>query len=125
MSENEYSCSCDIIHRDIVERVSSAMLDERVLNAASKFLKAMADPTRFKILWSLNEHEMCVCDLSSVLGMTKSAISHQLATLRKANLVKYRRDGKVVYYSIADDHVHHLLDESLNHAQEPASQQSS
>ena len=78
----------------------------------------MGNGTRFRILWALDKHEMCVCDLAALLGMTKSAISHQLAVLRRANLVRFRRDGKVVYYSIADDHVHIMLDGCIAHAME-------
>ncbi|HHX37928.1 MAG TPA: winged helix-turn-helix transcriptional regulator, partial [Clostridiaceae bacterium] len=110
MSDNNFDCSNTIIHDEIVNFVQGKMLSEEILDNGAEFFKVMGNSTRFRILWALDKHEMCVCDLAALLGMTKSAISHQLAVLRKANLVQFRRDGKVVYYSIADDHVHIMLD---------------
>jgi ArsR family transcriptional regulator len=111
-------CDCDVIHEEVVSFVKSQMLSEEKMNAVSDFLKAVCDPTRLKILWALNVNEMCVCDLAFLLSMTKSAISHQLRTLKQANLVKFRRDGKVVCYSLADDHVNSILEQSLTHISE-------
>lgn len=115
MSKNEYSCDCTIIHQDVVDKVKSIMPEEEVLNRASTFLKILGDGTRLRIIWALNQHEMCVCDLANLLNMTKSAVSHQLGTLRNANLVKYRKEGKTVYYSVADDHVENMMKASLSH----------
>ena len=77
--------------------------------------KAFSDPTRVKILWALHCHVMCVCDLAALLNMTKSAISHQLKTLRMSNLVKFQKQGKVVYYSLADDHVKDIFEKGFEH----------
>jgi len=77
--------------------------------------KAFSDPTRVKILWALHCNEMCVCDLAALLNMTKSAISHQLGTLRMRNLVKFQKLGKVVYYSLADDHVKEIFERGFDH----------
>ena len=79
------------------------------------FFKVLGDSTRARIMWALDESEMCVCDLAVLLNMTKSAISHQLRSLRQANLVKYRREGKVVFYSLADDHVKQIFEKGLEH----------
>jgi ArsR family transcriptional regulator len=108
-------CDCDVIHEDVVDDVKTQMLSDDVMVAVSNFLKAISDPTRVKMLWALGVHEMCVCDLAFLLNMTKSAISHQLRTLKQANLVKFRKDGKVVYYSLADNHVNTILEQSLTH----------
>lgn len=111
-------CDCDVIHEEIVANVKSQMLSDTTMIAASDFLKAIGDPTRVKMLWALGVSEMCVCDLAYLLKMTKSAISHQLRTLKAANLVKFRKDGKVVYYSLVDDHVNIILKQSLSHITE-------
>jgi ArsR family transcriptional regulator len=111
-------CDCDVIHEEIVANVKSRMLSDTTMIAASDFLKAIGDPTRVKMLWALGVSEMCVCDLAYLLNMTKSAISHQLRTLKAANLVKFRKDGKVVYYSLVDDHVNIILKQSLSHITE-------
>ena len=111
-------CDCDVIHEEIVANVKSQMLSDTTMIAASDFLKAIGDPTRVKMLWALGISEMCVCDLAYLLNMTKSAISHQLRTLKAANLVKFRKDGKVVYYSLVDDHVNIILKQSLSHITE-------
>ena len=88
--------------------------EEEYLNLATLF-KMFGDGTRVKILHALEQNELCVCDLAALLGMTKSAISHQLKALRLSNLVKPRRDGQVVYYSLADDHVKYILDIGFDH----------
>lgn len=114
MGKSEES-QCNIIHKDVVEEVLGKMLHNTTFQKSSAFFKVLGDETRTKILWALNQHEMCVCDIASVLGMTKSAISHQLATLKKAQLVKNRREGKVVYYSLDDDHVKLMLESGIEH----------
>ena len=109
------NCSCNIIHEDVVNEVLGKMPENAIFQKSSDYFKVLGDETRTKIIWALDQHEMCVCDIATVLGMTKSAISHQLSTLKKANLVKNRRDGKVVYYSLADDHVKLMLESSIEH----------
>ena len=108
-------CDCDVIHEEIVSEVREKMckLDE-YKNLASLF-KLFGDYTRVRILHALELHEMCVCDIAALLGLTKSAVSHQLKDLRVANLVKYRREGQIVYYSLADNHVKEIMDTGFEH----------
>lgn len=110
--------SCDVIHGETVKFVHKNMLDFTEFKKLSEFYKMFSDDTRVQILWALEYSEMCVCDLAALLNMTKSAISHQLQSLRLSNLVKYRREGKVVYYSLADDHVKNVLDQGFTHIKE-------
>ena len=113
-----YVCDCDIIHKDVVEQVKCNMPEESELYDLSDFFKVLGDSTRSKIMWALDEHELCVCDLAALLNMTKSAISHQLRALRDANLVINRRDGKNIYYALADDHVRQIFEMGLEHIRE-------
>jgi len=106
------------IHHDAVAKTQRVMPETAVFQGTAEFFKAMADPTRVKIIWALDQTEMCVCDLAEMLGMTMSAISHQLATLRRAKLVRNRREGKEVFYSLADDHVHMMLEAGIEHTLE-------
>ena len=111
----KHVCDCDMIHEEIVETTRGKMRgEEEYLDLATLF-KMFGDGTRVKILHALEQSELCVCDLAALLGMTKSAISHQLKALRLSNLVKSRRDGQVVYYSLADDHVKYILDIGFDH----------
>jgi ArsR family transcriptional regulator, lead/cadmium/zinc/bismuth-responsive transcriptional repressor len=112
-------CSCSIIHNETVERVSGKMIDHENAVELASFFKVFGDPTRLKILYALNLEEMCVCDLSALLGMTQSAVSHQLKVLRTARVVKMRKDGKVVYYSMDDDHIRRIYDQGLSHISHP------
>ena len=108
-------CDCDMIHEKTVENTRSRMQNEEDYLDLATLFKMFGDGTRVKILHALELNEMCVCDLAALLGMTKSAISHQLKALRLGNLVKSRRDGQVVYYSLADDHVKYILDIGFDH----------
>ncbi len=108
-------CDCNTIHEDVVIRVRDNMPDEDNLLDLSELFKVFGDSTRVKILCALLQAEMCVCDIAVLLGMTKSSISHQLRILKQSKLVKYRRDGKVVYYSLADEHVRNIFDQGLIH----------
>ncbi|MHC1750275.1 MAG: ArsR/SmtB family transcription factor [Cellulosilyticaceae bacterium] len=111
-------CSCTVIHEDIVAKATLNLLsDETSLDLANLF-KVFGDPTRIKILSALFVSEMCVCDLAATLGMTHSAISHQLRTFKAAKLVKARKDGKVVYYSLADEHIVDIFYKGLEHIKE-------
>lgn len=114
----ETDCDCEVIHAEVVERVSKVMPVDDELYDLSDFFKVFGDSTRIKIMWALDESEMCVCDLAVLLNMTKSAISHQLKSLRAANLVKYRKEGKVVFYSLQDEHVKEILEKGLEHIRE-------
>ena len=119
MNQNEKSvCDCHAIHEDTVERVRSAMPDSNDFYNLANLYKMFADNTRVRILWALSCEEMCVCDLAVLLGMTKSAISHQLKSLRLTNLVKYNKQGKVVYYSLADDHIKDIFEKGFEHIRE-------
>lgn len=118
MPKSDFFCDCDVIHGDIVDAVKEKMPDDSEIYDLSDFFKVFGDSTRIKILWALDESEMCVCDLAVLLNMTKSAISHQLRSLRQADLVRYRREGKVVYYSLADDHVKEIFEKGLEHMRE-------
>lgn len=112
------NCDCEVIHPDVVDRVKDRMPEEHELYDLADFFKVFGDSTRVKIMWALDESEMCVCDLAVLLNMTKSAISHQLRSLRQANLVKHRKEGKVVFYSLADDHVKDIFEKGLEHIRE-------
>ena len=118
MKEVDNNCDCDVIHADIVDKVRQVMPDDNELYDLSDFFKVLGDSTRAKIMWALDESEMCVCDLAVLLNMTKSAISHQLKALKAANLVKYRKEGKVVFYSLTDDHVKEIFEKGLEHIRE-------
>jgi len=111
-------CDCDVIHEDVVNEVKSKMPEEESLYDLAELFKVFGDSTRIKILWALDEAEMCVCDIAVLLNMTQSAISHQLRVLKQANLVKNRKEGKVVYYSLDDDHVKNIFDQGLIHINE-------
>lgn len=111
-------CDCSVIHADAVEKVRQTMPDDSCLYDLADFFKVLGDSTRVKIMWALDSQEMCVCDLAVLLNMTKSAISHQLKALRQANLVNFRREGKIVYYSLADDHVRDIFEKGLEHISE-------
>lgn len=118
MNKKEVFCDCDVIHEDIVSLVESKMPLSVDLYKLAEFFKAFSDPTRAKIISALHIHEMCVCDLAVLLGMTKSAVSHQLRFLRQSNLVRYNKVGKVVFYSLADDHIQSILQVGMAHISE-------
>lgn len=115
---NAESCSCSYIHEDIVHKVREFMPEEVTLYDMAELFKVFGDTTRIKILCALFEAEMCVCDIAALLGMNQSAISHQLRVLKQARLVKFRKDGKVVYYSLDDEHVKQIFDCGLMHVNE-------
>ena len=108
---------CDFLHAhtELVERVKAALPDEDLLCDLAELFKVFGESTRIKILYVLFESEMCVCDLAQLLGMTQSAISHQLRVLKNAKLISYRREGKTVFYSLSDDHVRTVLGEGMEH----------
>lgn len=111
-------CEYMHVHEDIVERVNQVMPGEEELFDLAELFKIFGDSTRVRILFLLFESEMCVCDIAQLLGMTQSAISHQLQVLKKSKLVKYRREGKTVFYSLADSHVRTILDQGMEHIEE-------
>jgi len=105
-------------HQEKLNAVRSQMPKDEVLCSLGNFFKVFGDPTRIKILYSLFESELCVCAIAELLGMTQSAISHQLKVLKDARLVRSRRDGKTVYYSLDDDHVSLIIAQGFNHITE-------
>ena len=111
----EYSCG---VHQDIVEKVAKVMPDESVLYDVAELLKVFGDSTRIRIIFVLGQSEMCVCDIANLLGMTQSAISHQLRVLKQARLVKARRNGKTIFYSLCDDHVQKIFYCAMEHVME-------
>ena len=111
-------CECESVHQDIVDAVSPQLLNTDEAIELAALVKLFGDGTRVRILQALRVHELCVCDLACLLGMTKSAISHQLKALRLSNLVKFRREGQNVFYSLADEHVESILDLGLDHLRE-------
>jgi DNA-binding transcriptional ArsR family regulator len=111
-------CQVRCIHQDSVNRALEARTNDGVLEEAARLLGVISDPTRLKIMDALRLGELCVCDLTAVLSMSVSAISHQLRLLRTARLVKSRRAGKVIYYTLHDEHVEKLMDMALEHCQQ-------
>lgn len=118
MGKSKLCCDCGMLHADSVEKVQSGMATEEDYIKISELFKVFADNTRVKILWALDECELCVCDVATLLNMTKSAVSHQLKVLKESNLVKSRREGKVIYYSLADDHVKDIFEKAVEHINE-------
>ncbi|HEY5584864.1 MAG TPA: metalloregulator ArsR/SmtB family transcription factor [Ruminiclostridium sp.] len=112
------NCKCTVIHNDIVEKVKAKLLTEEKSYDLSEFFKVFGDNTRIKIMQALSLEEMCGCDISVLLNMSQSAISHQLQVLRQSKLVKFRKDGKVVYYSLNDAHIKQIFDQGLQHINE-------
>jgi ArsR family transcriptional regulator, lead/cadmium/zinc/bismuth-responsive transcriptional repressor len=115
---NHAVCDCTIIHQDVVENVKKAMTGFSKAYELSDFFKILGDATRINILMALSHSEMCVCDLSSLLNMTHSAVSHQLRLLKQYRLVRFRKSGKIVYYSLDDQHIGEVLAVGLNHVSE-------
>lgn len=111
----EDRCDTTCVHEDDVKLVRSLMIDEDTIYRLSETFKTLGDATRIKLLYILSLKELCVCDISEALNMKQSAISHQLRVLRNLRLVKYRREGKSVYYSLDDSHIVHLFNEGLEH----------
>ena len=115
MEIDQTICDDKIIHKEVVERVRATMPDAKNFYDLANLYKVFADNTRLKILWALSIEKMCVCDLVALLGMTKSAVSHQLKSLRLANIVKFDKQGKFVYYSLADAHVQDIFHQGFEH----------
>ena len=112
------TCSQTVIHEEVVAKVKETTPDQEVLTNVAELFKVLGDRTRTRILHALFETEMCVCDLAYLLEMTQSSISHQLRVLKQAKLVKNRKAGKVVYYSLADHHVIQIFNQAFQHVTE-------
>jgi len=115
MGKNQLTCDCVVIHEEVVNRVRASMPEGKKIYDLANLYKMFADNTRLKILWALSCEDMCVCDLAALLDMTQSAISHQLKSLRLANLVKYEKQGKIVYYSLVDCHARDIFKMGFEH----------
>ncbi|BFL49076.1 MULTISPECIES: metalloregulator ArsR/SmtB family transcription factor [Clostridia] len=111
-------CDCDVIHEEIVNDTRNKMQPKEDYMKLATLFKIFGDGTRVRLLHALEQNEMCVCDLAVLLGLTKSAVSHQLKALRMANLVKFRREAQIVYYSLADDYVKEIIDKGFEHLYE-------
>ena len=118
MSNSVGACECLVIHKDAVKEVRSTLPSDETLSDLADLFKLFGDTTRIKILYLLFEKELCVCDIAVLLNMTQSAISHQLKTLKHSKLVKFRREGKVVFYSLADTHVRSIIAQGMEHLTE-------
>lgn len=119
MKHNEDFC-CDSveIHKELLDKINKTKLDEDELYDLAELFKVFGDSTRIRILFVLSEAELCVCDLAEALNMTQSAVSHQLRILKQSKLVKSRRDGKSIFYSLADGHVHTIIAQGMEHLEE-------
>ena len=113
-----HHCETDCIHSDTTIQLKNSFPSQETFDSLSSFFKVLGDPTRMKIMWALDRQELCVCDIAALLDMTKSAVSHQLAILRHTNLVKYRKEGKSVFYTLSDEHVRLLFEAGLEHINE-------
>ena len=111
-------CGCLFVHEDAVSEVLGEMPDDETLYDLAELFKVFGDSTRIKILYALFEAELCVCDIAQLLGLTQSAVSHQLRVLKGSRLVKFRREGKTVFYSLADDHVRKIIAQGMEHVNE-------
>lgn len=120
MSASEENLVCEYVHvhEDLVRQVNDRMPDDELLYDLAELFKIFGDSTRIRILYVLSESEMCVCDIAQLLGMSQSAISHQLRCLKQSKLVKYRREGKSMFYSLADSHVRTILSQGMEHVAE-------
>ncbi len=115
MAKEQDVCGIFCINEEAVNQVKEQMLPEEETKKLADTFKVLGDPTRIKLIQALSINELCVCDLATLLDMTQSAVSHQLRVLRNMRLVKYRKEGKVVYYSLDDSHIVNLFAEGLDH----------
>lgn len=111
-------CLTPCVDQPKVARVLQGLPEQELLRGAAEIFKMLADPNRLRLLYALSQEELCVCDLAALVEVSASAVSHQLRLLRRARLVKNRRQGKMVYYQLDDEHVERLLQEGLRHAEE-------
>ena len=111
-------CDCGVLHTAAVEKARKSMATDEKIADVSDLFRVLGDSTRIKILWALDNNELCVCDIASLIGMTKSAVSHQLRVLKDNALVKNRREGKIIYYFLADTHVQDIFEKAVEHVNE-------
>jgi ArsR family transcriptional regulator, lead/cadmium/zinc/bismuth-responsive transcriptional repressor len=111
-------CEITLIHEDEVHRAQAGLIRAEIAGLLAETFGALADPNRVRLISALLPGELCVCDLAAVLGMSQSAVSHQLRFLRTLRLVSARKDGRIVYYALADDHIRDLFQRGLEHIEE-------
>ena len=111
-------CEVSVIHEDVLARVKASMPDEDPIYDVSELFRVFGDSTRARIICALNIEEMCVCDLAALLSMSQSAISHQLRLLKVSRIVKSRKQGRVVYYSLDDSHINQIFATAFDHVME-------
>ena len=112
------ACEVQFVDEKKVKRVRRAMKSSEEVSALAETFKILGDPTRIKIAFALSKEELCVCDIANLLGVSQSAVSHSLRTLRQMKLVRFRKQGKIAYYTLDDDHIATLLDEGFRHVEE-------
>ena len=110
----EYMC----VHEDVVNKVKSEMPEDETLYDLAELFKVFGDSTRIKILYALFESELCVCDIAQLLNISQTAASHQLRVLKNNKLVRFRKEGKIVFYALADNHVRRIIDQGIEHVEE-------
>ncbi len=115
MEREDLICEASASTPEQLEEIKNSMYDEKTIEALSQIFKALGDPTRLRIIYVLSKSPLCVCDIAELLNMTQSAISHQMRILRNLRLVKFKREGRMVIYSLDDDHVLGLLSQGLEH----------
>ncbi|MBS6943018.1 MAG: helix-turn-helix transcriptional regulator [Clostridiales bacterium] len=111
-------CEYMYVHQDVVNKVKQDMPQDETLYDLAELFKVFGDSTRIKILYALFEAELCVCDIAQLLSVSQTAVSHQLRVLKNNKLVKFRKEGKNVFYSLADDHVRRIIDQGIEHVEE-------
>ena len=116
MEQNIFECN--VIHNDVIKKIKNTMPSDELIFDVAELFKVFGDSTRMKIICALLEEELCVCDIAAITNTTQSAISHQLRVLKQAKLVKYRKEGKVVYYSLDDEHVREIFMKGREHIEE-------
>lgn len=118
MEKSPGRCGCTVIHKEAVERVKTSMPENAALYDLAELFRVFGDITRVRIVCALFASELCVCDIAALLSMTQSAISHQLRILKQSRLVKYRREGRAVFYSLDDDHIKSIFAQGMEHISE-------
>ncbi|HKO99337.1 MAG TPA: metalloregulator ArsR/SmtB family transcription factor [Pyrinomonadaceae bacterium] len=112
------TCEVDFVDERKVKRVQKAMKPVEAVSSLAETFKLLGDPTRIKLAFALSREELCVCDLAHIVGASQSAVSHSLRALRQMKLVRFRKEGKIAYYKLDDDHIRHLIDDGFEHIEE-------
>ena len=115
MSNNVDLCQCKEVHEQVVENIKESIPDDAIVQKLAELFKVFGDGTRLKIIYALLQKELCVCDICEIVEMSQSSVSHQLRLLKTTGLVKYRKEGKTVFYSLDDEHVNSIFSVGLSH----------